>query len=354
MTDIPAKVFFETSPFSVVADEAAARCWGGRGKALEGLLKIRHTLKTRPDSSLDLIWANLGAGKTHTLFHLEYLLSQDSSGGHTVCVFVEMQEQLRNFHDLYKRIVSAIPTIELSDVLSNCPIGKLPDSVARAANVFRNGGPSECALIRSWLNGEHPYLNELKKCSGITQRIEDDATAVDALCAILQAFAMSKRRLLVCIDEFQRVGVVGPRTRQQILSSLRTVFSRNPRYFSVVIAVQSMIEKNALELVPPELQTLIGRKPSISLPEMDVAEARDFLRGRFEYFRPEGYVGPAFAPFDEQAVHEVLDYMHRDAHVALIPREILQAFAYIFDESGICSSIVPATALKIASDLYGP
>ena len=343
---------FETSPFSVVADESAAKCWSGRKKVHDGLIKLCNSLTSRADSSLDVIWANLGAGKTHTLFHLEYLLSQGAGGDSSVCAFVEMPEQLRNFHDLYKRIVSAIPAKDLSDALSSCRAEILPENLGRAGNVLKNGGTAERMLVRAWINGEHPYLNELKRCSGITQRIEDDLTACDTLCGIIQAFATARKRLVVCIDEFQRVGVLGTNARNRILSSLRTAFSRNPRYFSAVIAIQSMVEKNALDLIPPELKTLMGRKPSLSLPEMDITEAKEFLVGRFDYFRPSSYSGSLTAPFQESAVDAVLKFLHEQAHVALIPREILQAFAYVYDEAGESDSIGADKALQIISPIY--
>jgi len=96
-------------------------------------------------------------------------------------------------------------------------------------------------------------------------------------------------RLVQCIDEFQRIGVLNTTSRNRILSSIRTAFSRNPRYLSVILAIQSMVERSALDLLPPELKTLIGRKPSISLPEMDVREGKEFIAGRFACFRPAGY-----------------------------------------------------------------
>jgi hypothetical protein len=346
--------FFETSPFSIVADETAAKCWSGRKKVLESLVKLRNVLMTRADSSLDLVWANLGAGKTHTLFHLEYLLSQSTDSGGAVCAFVEMPEQLRTFHDLYKRIVSAIPIRNLSEVLSTCPVDKLPDNLARAGNVLRSGGPAERELVLAWINGERPYLNDLKRCSGITQRIEDDLTATDVLCGIVQAFAFSKRRLVLCIDEFQRIGVLNTNSRNRILSSIRTAFSRNPRYLSIVLAIQSMVERSALDLIPPELKTLMGKKPSISLPEMDVREAKEFVSGRFAYFRPPGYRGTEFAPFEASAIDGVLEFLHAEAHVALIPREILQTFAYIYDEAGTDSMISRETALNIVASINEP
>jgi hypothetical protein len=118
--------------------------------------------------------------------------------------------------------------------------------------------------------------------------------------------------LVLCIDEFQRIGALNTTSRNRILSSVRTAFSRNPRYLSVILAIQSMVERSALDLLPPELKTLIGRKPSISLPEMDVREGKEFIAGRFACFRPAGYRCTEFAPFEAAAIDGVLEFLHVD------------------------------------------
>lgn len=327
-------ILFAESPFTIVADPSIASCWSGRPKVHESLIRLTQSLVRRPDSSLDIMWANLGAGKTHTLFHLAYLLGEQSTKPPNVnCAFVEMPEQIKNFLDLYRRIVASLPLDRVAELLSQCPKGVLPDNVSRAANVLRNGGPSEKEIVTNWILGERPYLAELRRCSGISQRIEDDLAATDVLSAIVHAFDRNKVRLVILIDEFQRIGVLKSGPRGRVLSCLRTVFSRSPRFLSVVLAIQSMVEQTALELIPPELRTLVGRKPAISLPEMDLPEAREFLCGRFSFFRPKEYSGTPTAPFDDEAVSAILQYLKEQAHVPLSPREILQAFAYVYDQA---------------------
>lgn len=339
---------FSTSPFSLVADELAARCWSGRKQVHRNLEELRQTLSRRADSSLDLVWANLGSGKTHTLLHFSYLLQQDSKQSF-VPVFMEMPEQVRNFVDIYRRIIGELPLEHLVKVLAMSPRGKLPRNLERAANVLSaNGNSAEKDIVRSWLYAEKPHLSLLRGCSNIGERIDGDLAATEILQGIVKAFEYAKCRLVLLIDEFQRIGVVKPPVRDRILSSLRTVFSRSPRYFSVILAIQSRMEQSALDLVPPELKTLMGRKPSISLPEMNVQEATDFILGRFRCFRPEGYTGDPAAPFQGQTIQTMLSYMSEKANIPLSPREILQALAYICDHSPDQNSMIsPHDALRI-------
>jgi len=325
---------FLESPFSNVAGQSSAKCWAGRPKVHDSLLRVKRALSRMTDSTLDLMWASLGAGKTHTLLHLASLLEDRSfSNSGTIAVFVEMPEQVRNFVDVYKRIISASPLDRLAEIIGNCPTSKLLDSVARAANVIRHGNVAQRQLVTEWLAADRPLLKDLRQLTGITQRIEEDIAATDVLCCIAQACALNRVRLLILVDEFQRIGVLKPTAQRKVLSCLRSVYSRTPSYFSMVLSIQSLLEENALKFIPPELATLLGKKPTISLPEMDQPEAKEFLIGRFEFFRRGHYAGPATAPFDSEAVDAVLHCIHDDAGMALNPREILQAFALVYSQA---------------------
>jgi hypothetical protein len=306
------------------------------------------------DSTLDVMWANLGAGKTHTLLHLAYLLQEEPlSDCRPTCVFVEMPEQVRNFLDLYKRVIAALPLVRVGELVGTCPRGKVVDSLVRAANVLRHGSPNEKELVSDWLAGGHPLLKDLRQCSGISQRIEDDATATDILCNVVHAFSINRVRLVILVDEFQRIGVLRPPARNKVLSCVRSVFSRTPSYFSMVLSIQSMLEQNALEFVPPELKTLLGKKPTISLPEMDEFEAREFLAGRFSFFRPPGYAGSPTAPFDPEALDAILHFLHDDAGVVLSPREVLQGFAFVYGQAeDLNKGISVREALELLRSTY--
>src|SRR5207249_8580753 len=114
--------YFLESPFSNVADESSARCWSGRPKVLENLLRLRRSFARMADSTLDIVWANLGAGKTHTLLHFAYLLQEESSQtSRTICAFVEMPEQVRGFLDLYIRVVTVLPLDTVAGIVAAFP-----------------------------------------------------------------------------------------------------------------------------------------------------------------------------------------------------------------------------------------
>jgi hypothetical protein len=97
------------------------------------------------------------------------------------------------------------------------------------------------------------------------------------------------------------------------------------------MAVKSRIEQTAMEMLPEELRTLMGVRPSVSLPEMSDQEALEFVIERFRFFRPEGYCGKEEAPFGRKTLESVVDQIASVDGARLIPRTILQALGWIYD-----------------------
>jgi len=60
-------------PFRVVPDLEFAAIWAGRPETKQQLERLVGRMQFLPRSSLHLLWANFGMGKTHTLLHLQHL-----------------------------------------------------------------------------------------------------------------------------------------------------------------------------------------------------------------------------------------------------------------------------------------
>lgn len=322
---------FEGSPFALTATAKTGACWAGRPDVLKNIARVLRSLSNRPDSTLDLIWANFGAGKSHALYHIAHLLGERHK--QFVPVFVEVPEPVRRFTDLYARIISASPCERFAQSVMASPSGAIVTDLKRAAHVILNGNSSERSLAIEWLGCGHPHLHQLKKYTGISARIETDIQAVDVLSEIIQALARDQVRLVILLDEFQRLGVLSDKVRSTILSSLRSLFNRNPSHLSVVAAATTKIQKTALDLLPQELRTLLGMRPAVSLPEMTEDEAYEFVLQRFKCFRPVGYDGGVADPVGEEAVRKTIGFIHGETSARLIPRTLLQALSWIFDDS---------------------
>jgi hypothetical protein len=319
--------YFLNSPFGTTASPETAACWSGRTNTLASLLKLQRSWKARSDSSLDLLWASLGAGKSHALYHLADRLTR--AGGFVVA-FVEVPDQIRSFRDLYTRLIG---TMDIGAVATIAAPHCKSDDVRRGFQAILHGNSIERGLAREWLIAGNPLLADLRRVLGITQRLESDGPCADALVSIVSALAAGGIRLVVLLDEFQRVGTASSRGKASLLTNLRSIFSRSPGHFSVVVSVASRVEATARNLLTPELQTLMGARKLISLPALDRQEALDFVEGRLACFRPDGYVGSSRAPFENTALEVAIDgIIERDAD-RLMPRWILQVLAAAYDEA---------------------
>lgn len=319
---------FRASPFSLVADPESARLWAGRPELRAQLQRLVRSWKSRPDSSLDVMWANLGCGKTHALLHLAGMLSEGAARW-AVPVFVELPENIRNFRELFERVVSKLP---IADVMGAVLDGAATLRLQQAARAYVSGGALEKQLVREWLGCQKPPIRDLRTVTGISARIETDGDAQAVFAELVGVMASKQWRLVLLLDEYQRLGHLQPRVRDALMSHLRGVFSAAPAHLSAVFAFGTRMESTALELVPPELRTLMGIRRPITLPEMDVYEAKAFLLERMAMYRPDGYDGPPEAPFDLLNVEQTLTFLTSKAGVRLIPRTILQTFALLYDE----------------------
>jgi hypothetical protein len=322
--------FFAGTPFAITASRETAACWAGRADIKAKLERLCRSYASRPDSSLDMVWANLGAGKSHALYHMMLLLEATADGPKPVCAYVEMPQQPRSFLDLYRQIVAQLPIETIVPHLLRGDNRKLDENLRRAAQVLAHGGGDEKRLATEWLVGDRPHLRDLRTATGIGSRIEDDLHACAMLGQIVSGLAAHRVRTVVLIDEFQRVASSSPKQRDAILQNLRSLFSKNAVCLSLVLAAGTRMEKTALELLPRELRTLMGMRPTISLPKMSEDEALEFLIDRLACFRPGGYEGAALAPFGEESLRAIVAFVGSDSE-RLIPRKLLQAAAWVYD-----------------------
>ena len=304
--------------------------WAGRPKQLRRIERIIKRLTRRSESTLDIIWANLGAGKSHTLLYLAHrILSENAKN---ICVVIEVPEHIRNFLDLYQRIARQLPTEIIAETLLNSENKCLREDLRCAARALLHGGTEEKVVASQWLSAEKVDGRELRRLTGIGSKIDSDTAASDILSSVLIALGLGGIRFCLMLDEFQRIEKLQPRLKSRITSSLRSLLSKNPRNLSLFFAISSKLEKTALAVVPAELQTIMGVERPLDLPEMDETEALEFVRDRFKSFRPSEYSGDDFAPMGLAAVNRGIKTIAMANSIGLSPRTILQTMAYLYDE----------------------
>jgi hypothetical protein len=340
-----------SSPFSLVADDSSSACWAGRTQVLDQLKKLCRSWVNRSDSTLDVVWANLGAGKTHALFHLGHLLETEfKTNPEAIVVYAEVPERDSHFIEIYRRLVSSLRLADIAKLSVGATKGSLSPSVARACRAIEFGSENEKRVATDWITAGRPAMRELRAVTGIDSRIESDVEAERVLSDLLGLAAAGGRRVVVLLDEFQRVGHLAQRGREAMLSHLRTLFSRQSSHFSLVLAVGTRMEKTALELLPSELKTIMGMRPTVSLPEMNKGEAVEFILRRLAWYRPEGYSGSAETPFSREQIDYVVAYLADQGKARLIPRVLLQVFGIVYDEISLESLPMGTQRLRESLD----
>src|SRR5437868_4262153 len=99
---------FREWPFRTVPSEDAAALWADRRQVKSQLENLVRLLVDRPNTTLHLLWANFGAGKTHTLYRLKYLCETTHSDK-LLPIYGVLPREPRNFVDVYRAIALGLP-----------------------------------------------------------------------------------------------------------------------------------------------------------------------------------------------------------------------------------------------------
>ncbi|MER8919024.1 BREX system ATP-binding domain-containing protein [Mesorhizobium sp. M0802] len=321
--------YIREEAFSLVPSLETAKHWAGRKSTLERIDRLSQHLSTRSDSSIDILWASFGSGKTHTLRYIEHSVQQRNE--RALCAFVELSESTRSFLDLYRQLSSAIDWRRIARLAQDSAVA-LPSDLRRAFHFIANDDTLNASLALDWLAGQKPDLRLLRQATNIQRRIEADADAVAVLAAVTQMLSTLGGKLVILIDEYQRITAIPQRQRTSITSTIRTLFNSCPKGLGVVFALTSALEQTALSLVPGEIRTLIGPKPSVTLPELEAEEAAIFCVERMRQFRPSGYNGDDYSPYGKTLLLDMISYLDKRPDVRLTPRNIIHAMSWLYDD----------------------
>ena len=149
---------------------------------------------------------------------------------------------------------------------------------------------------------------------------------------MVSACNAAKSKLVVLMDEFQCAANMSTRARTNLMAYLRTLFNKNSKGLSVVLAVTSGVRENAMNLLSGELRTILGPKPGISLPELTLTELLTFCERRLSSFRPQGFSGDVFGPFTRAIIEAMIENMSKSSDLRLIPRTLIQEMSLLLEE----------------------
>ena len=333
-------------PFQTTPDENFYSFMADRSQVKKDLGLIMRSLSRRNTSTIHLVWSWYGAGKTHTLRHMEYLCRNDFET--LIPVYTEMPRSLRNFCDMYRSFAAALDFERARTCFLEVATSPMKESIARdlramwldmfnAFNTLCVGTDRQQDVVLRWLKGEALRVGEIRPL-GIGKSITTSEEAIRAIHWIVNMFnsgaAISDAgngRVVWMIDEFQQVGSSKPKQRE-VNNCLHAIFNRCPNSLSLFISFSDKPYKGYPPWLSPELADRIGVQKVVVLPPLTHLEAKGFVLDVLTHFRvPGGNVTEnGFFPFKESAVDWLLSVIEKDRE-EIRPRHIMQYFTAVLE-----------------------
>lgn len=307
-------------PFNRASREAG-EIWIGREDIRRRLRVMLKSATRVPASQLILLWADLGAGKTHTLRHMECMASEDPD---VVTIFVTTPEGTTSFFDVYRACVDgAIAAGALESAgrdLFDRTKGRVGTDVERAIIRIGMYRDEDVRTAQSWLRGEAVQRQAAKELD-VTSRIKTPAEAIDALNDLIRILRRGDRTVLLLVDEVQEFADLAPRKQAEAVGGLHKVFDRNPEGLTMVLSFTAASQDTMTGIIGGPLTDRTN--DTIALPAITAAEAAELIVGLLKHWAVDAALAPK--PFEPDAIRAVVNAL--DASLpALTPRDVITAF----------------------------
>lgn len=329
-------------PFQVVPDPNFARIWAGRRQTEEQLKRLLWKMEFAPKSSLHLLWADFGMGKTHTLLHLQHLIAQAKAP--LVPVYAVMPKRATKFLEVYRAIVSELPLDYLgeqlirlgsstSGTLSQHAIFSKSPGILSALLAVRSGDIQKGQVARQWLAAQPGLSASDRRIIGVTYRI---ATAEDALNALTTLTRLatyrndSQVKLVILLDEFQRIGELNKHVTNEINSAMHTFYNDNPNRLVLFLAFSFGNKDNLHYLLSPELRSRADLD-NINLEVLTELEGQEFIKDLLSEARLKADTRWAF-PFAPDAITAIIQHIAQSKR-PITPRRLMNLANHVLLES---------------------
>lgn len=358
---------FRDWPFKTVADEKFASVWAGRPKTKEHIDRLLKTTLMVPRSGLHIMWANFGMGKTHTLYHVRNLCLKNIESPAIIPIYAVMPKRSTGFLELYREIVQGFPyeflRKQLQKIGSNNnggvalhPMFRRSPGVVKALLSLNSESIEDNTRAMQWLAAQQGLSQRDLLKIDVTYKIKTPEDAINALSALVNLACYNpdphkENRLMILIDEYQRVGELNQRIARENNSSLHTFFNNHPATLQLVLSFSFGRRENLNILLSEELRSRANPLP-IYLDVFDENEAIIFIRDLFHQFRINKDDRWAF-PFEPQTISLIIRFM--ESKRPLTPRRLMLVFGhvleqYMLDNDTICEEISFSSVQKYLED----
>lgn len=333
----PGPLRFRYWPFDLVPRPGARLVWADRANLRIQIERLGRRLGRHEAVSLHLLWADFGAGKSHTLLFLKQE-AEDGRYGPILPLYSALPKGCRGFIDVYRAIVRGIPGSLLRDAYERgvVTLGRVEverrltetwPNLARCFQAIAIGSEAHQRTALGWLHAEGSVPTAELQGLSILGRVRSTDDAVLALCGVVELFNLAGyRRTMFMVDEFQRVATLRRQQQDDVNAGLHGFFNGAPHGMSLLLSFSFGDEKNIRHFLNAEL--LSRADPlRISIGALTGEEGRAFLDDVINQARETSSDWPVAADVVSEIVASVPD------RLKLTPRRLIKAAGLVFDSA---------------------
>jgi hypothetical protein len=253
-------------------------------------------------------------------------------------VYSDLPDGAEDFKEVYRQIIPAFPEAVLASAIDNfrrlyretwldAPIlGGDRDTPRVLWIMAQAGSPMQAEVARRWLRGERLYSRESALLENVTAiKSADQAIRVlSTLCRIV-VMGGNYTRLVLMLDEFQRIGQVSRKRIAEINAGISSLLNACPEGLAIFLSYSFGVPENIKYFVMPEVLSRVERQ--FNLPTLTQSEAVEFIQELLAFHALPGGV----EPFTNEAVAGCVRSLSTDLKGHLTPRKLMQCFTGILD-----------------------
>lgn len=320
---------FREWPFANVPTiDRGVSVWADRTQAKTQVDEIFEDWGFQPQSTITLIWADLGAGKTHTLYYLKGRC--DKEGG-LVPFYVLLPAAVTDFVSLYRMIARSFDWSLVAPGLSANPATDMAANLGqtmkwRASSIDTR----RRQLAQQWLQADRLTASQCQTI-GVSSPIRTADDAVEVLRAAIQSMTEGGARVVLMIDEYQRVAEGRRRQLQEIGHAIHTLYNACPIRLSLVLSCATGGFDDYTMVLTPEIVSRLSPK-RVQLHYLSSSDALDYVHDLFAAYRDQASkVGP-FYPLTESSAQEFAEYLVARLTGELTPRRLNMAYSELLGD----------------------
>lgn len=312
---------FSTWPFSVVPSRGSDLVWAGRPSLRDQVSTLLTSFSYRPQSTFDLVWASFGSGKTHLLYYLE---QRAHSADRLIPWYTVLPNGASSFADVYKTLMSSFPIAILASAPTSTPSASGANEIGPVLRALSIGTDDQKRIATDWLVGRRVDMRSAPRLVPIPYKLDNTTHMQRVFRCLLSFLATTQGRLLLLFDEFQRIRTYKPAVREVLQATILDCFNAIPRGLSIVFSCSAIQQAAALSAFPPDLTDRLRGRRLLTLDEMTLSEASEFVADLLGAFRPPGFDGEPFDPFSQKGLQPMFREICDSSDLRLIPRHIIQ------------------------------